>query len=151
MASFFSKIFGKNKKECPPPNDAPTQTEDVAPQIYSLPDGCTYEGGWKDDKYHGYGIFKWPDGTKYEGQFVDGDKWGEGKNYFSNGDVYVGDFKYDKPHGRGLTVYANGDEYEGGYYAALRDGSGTFKYNSTGEKYEGTSCELFLVDLQVNI
>jgi hypothetical protein len=26
-------------------------------------DGARYEGDWKDDKQHGYGIESWPDGA----------------------------------------------------------------------------------------
>lgn len=34
-------------------------------------DGETYEGEWKDDKTHGFGIYVHLDGAKYEGQWVE--------------------------------------------------------------------------------
>ena len=29
--------------------------------------GNTYEGGWKDGRAHGYGVFYWSNGDRYEG------------------------------------------------------------------------------------
>ena len=46
------------------------------------PDGRKYEGEWKDDKQHGYGVFSWADGRKYEGQYVNDKKEGHGIFYW---------------------------------------------------------------------
>ena len=32
-----------------------------------------YEGDWRHDKKHGYGVYAWLDGDKYEGEYRDGD------------------------------------------------------------------------------
>jgi hypothetical protein len=42
-------------------------------------DGAVYEGEWKDDQQHGYGVEKWVDESKYEGYYVMGKKHGQGK------------------------------------------------------------------------
>jgi len=34
--------------------------------------GNTYEGGWKDGRAHGYGIFYWANGDRYEGGWKGG-------------------------------------------------------------------------------
>jgi hypothetical protein len=33
-------------------------------------DGDIYEGEWKDDKAHGFGVYQHSDGAKYEGQWA---------------------------------------------------------------------------------
>ena len=38
--------------------------------------GDKYDGEWKDDNMHGYGLFTYPCGGKYEGQWKDGKKHG---------------------------------------------------------------------------
>jgi len=35
-------------------------------------DGSTYTGSYKDDKKHGFGIYKWNDGKVYEGSWKEG-------------------------------------------------------------------------------
>lgn len=34
--------------------------------------GNTYEGGWKDGRAHGYGVFYWANGDRYEGGWKEG-------------------------------------------------------------------------------
>lgn len=34
--------------------------------------GNTYEGGWKDGRAHGYGVFYWANGDRYEGGWKGG-------------------------------------------------------------------------------
>jgi len=34
-------------------------------------DGDVYEGTWKDDKAHGFGVFNRTDGSKYEGEWYE--------------------------------------------------------------------------------
>ena len=31
--------------------------------------GARYEGGWKDDQQHGYGVEEWVEGAKYSGDY----------------------------------------------------------------------------------
>jgi hypothetical protein len=37
---------------------------------HNYPDGSRYEGGWKNEKRHGYGTWSRPDGTKYAGEWL---------------------------------------------------------------------------------
>merc|ERR1712129_648781 len=34
--------------------------------------GCSYDGAFENDTFHGEGVFKWGDGRKYEGQWKGG-------------------------------------------------------------------------------
>jgi MORN repeat. len=38
----------------------------------------SYEGEYRDGKYHGQGIYSYPDGSMYEGKWKDGEKHGQG-------------------------------------------------------------------------
>ena len=46
--------------------------------IQFLNDGGSYEGEYKDGKFHGQGTETWSDGDKYEGEFKDGKRHGQG-------------------------------------------------------------------------
>jgi hypothetical protein len=41
--------------------------------------GNTYEGGWKDGRAHGYGVFYWSNGDRYEGGWKAGMQHGYGE------------------------------------------------------------------------
>ena len=54
--------------------------------------GEVYDGEWKDDKMHGYGVHLFPDGATFEGQYIDG-KWeGYGNYVGSNGEYTMAVF-----------------------------------------------------------
>ena len=46
------------------------------------PDGNIYDGGWANNKRHGFGTLIWLSGDKYEGMFVDDKR--EGKGIYTN-------------------------------------------------------------------
>jgi hypothetical protein len=73
----------------------------------------TYEGGWRDGKYHGRGAFLWPNGDRYEGDWNDNKRTGLGVFSWLNGDRYDGKFRDAKFHGKGVYLWANGNRYEG--------------------------------------
>ena len=52
---------------------------------YTLHNGYSYEGEWKEGKIEGLGVAKYPDGSSYEGNFVDGKHSGQGKLIFPDG------------------------------------------------------------------
>jgi hypothetical protein len=62
--------------------------------IYIDKSGSRYEGEWKRDKAHGYGIKTFcSKGDKHEGMYVNDRRDGWGVYLWSNGDKYVGDWK----------------------------------------------------------
>jgi len=82
---------------------------------YTYASGAVYEGGWKEDKYHGKGEKAWADGQVYEGKFEDGEFEGEGKCSYANGLVYDGDWIDGKYHGTGRLTNTDGSVYEGSF------------------------------------
>jgi hypothetical protein len=41
-------------------------------------DGVTYEGEWRLNKFHGFGILSYPNQDYFKGNFVAGEKHGNG-------------------------------------------------------------------------
>lgn len=54
--------------------------------------GDTYEGSFKNNKYHGIGMFTKKNGDRYLGNLVDGDACGLGILALSTGEKYKGHF-----------------------------------------------------------
>jgi hypothetical protein len=61
--------------------------------VFKWPSGSWFEGHFKDDYRHGYGIMHWIDGTKYEGTWVRGLQEGKGQLALNDGTLKVGLFK----------------------------------------------------------
>ena len=57
--------------------------------MFFFKDGRHYEGEWKNNKMHGFGIIAWPDGKFYEGEFCDDKKEGFGI-FYSEKKIYMG-------------------------------------------------------------
>jgi hypothetical protein len=60
-----------------------------------------YSGNFKNDKYHGYGVYCDQDSTVYCGDWERGMKHGTGQITFKNGNSFTGDFIKDKENGNG--------------------------------------------------
>ncbi len=80
----------------------------------------TWSGACANGKAQGRGTEVWryfEDGewkeSKYEGGMKDGKKHGPGVYVWASGNRYEGDYKDDKLHGRGTYHFANGDECDG--------------------------------------
>ena len=67
----------------------------------SRPDGNSYEGQWKNNNYHGVGIFKYSNGDVYDGEWINGLRSGEGTLSKINGDIYKGSWSANKKEGIG--------------------------------------------------
>lgn len=102
--------------------------------LYYSTGEIAYEGEWKNDKLHGYGVLYnespiyitseidyenldrveacW---VKYEGNFSEDQKNGEGALYLSNGEYYRGQFKDDQPNGCGAYKRTNGQIVDGAW------------------------------------
>jgi hypothetical protein len=59
--------------------------------------GDIYEGEWKDDKAHGYGVYHHLNGATYEGEWVEDRQNGKGKETWPDGSIYVGNYSDGKP------------------------------------------------------
>lgn len=126
----------------------------------------TYQGQWKDNMKHGYGVQTYKNGDRYEGQWLrdkrhgEGVLWvrvpgskskfrreftggwfedkrcGAGTCYYSNADRYEGQWRDGKRHGQGHMHYVNGDIYEGSWLNNSRHGYGAHT-SANGDVYQG--------------
>eukprot|EP00957_Ditylum_brightwellii_P211614 15366379-Ditylum_brightwellii.AAC.2 len=90
--------------------------------------GSTYNGGWKDDLYDGFGTYKNPTGYMYRGHYRLGRRHGHGECHFPNGDEYIGEWVNGEMEGAGVYRYVNGDIYEGFFKENKRHGPGGYQY-----------------------
>ena len=83
---------------------------------YTYSKGESYEGNWKNGKFHGKGKFIWKDGYYHEGEFKNGRANGEGTETLPNGQL-KGEYKDGKPwnvkgydkEGQIIAHYENGE------------------------------------------
>jgi hypothetical protein len=95
-----------------------------------------YEGGYKNDRREGHGVFKFANGDFYEGNWFDGKPNGQGKVEYASGDIYEGHFKNHMKHGFGIFTFTTGCQYEGWYKDDLRHGQGKYVWGD-GDSYDG--------------
>ena len=127
--------------------------------------GCStpasYEGEYRNGKYHGKGSIVYGNGDQYEGNFQYGQRHGYGTYFYENGaklagtfingspsygsetftgkwkdDLYVGNFKKWKRDGEGTYTWGTGTKYVGLWKNGKRNGLGILTYTS-GKVKEG--------------
>ncbi len=76
-----------------------------------ISDGSSYQGGFKDCRKHGNGVFTSPDGAVYKGEYKEGKRNGLGTYIFPSGIKYTGTYKNDQRDGKGLYFFANGKSH----------------------------------------
>jgi len=122
-----------------------------------------YDGEWKNDAKHGFGVFRYPNGDKYEGEWCRDAKHGRGTmRWVGDGrnEMYKGEWRDGKAHGRGAHVWfrdvdrsadeasdvapsrfsASANKYVGAFVDGKRHGHGVFSY-ADGAKYVGAFFE----------
>lgn len=52
-----------------------------------------YEGSYKNDKKHGFGIFEWEAGNKYSGSYFNDEREGWGTMEWIDGSTFKGQWK----------------------------------------------------------
>ena len=102
--------------------------------IYTHVSGYRYEGGLRDGKQHGYGRVVYAGGDSYEGEWHEGKQHGRGtyirvKPGPGNWHRYEGEFRNGKLHGRGTKTYLSGSRYEGEFRDGKTYGRGTMTYS----------------------
>ena len=124
--------------------------------------GDTYTGDFKDDLYHGFGVYVFQSGEygSYRGFYEGGQRHGYGEFSYTSGmtivyslthslthslicsllqgDRFIGHIKRDFYDGSGKYVYKNGITYEGGFSNSRFNGRGTMTYPQSGEVFEGS-------------
>ena len=106
----------------------------------TLNDGSTYEGEFKNDQPHGYGIMIWsefknPNFFKYEGEWKNGVMHGKGCLLLRAGDTYEGYFINGLIEGGTIIYFNDGSNYEGNLVNGQIEGKGKMTYSTNGEFY----------------
>jgi hypothetical protein len=86
-----------------------------------------YLGYFKNDKFHGYGIFSREDNYHYQGEFRNGTKCGYGMEISDKGS-YKGLFHNDKYHGYGECTFKNKTIHRGCYNQSFKESIGFIEY-----------------------
>jgi hypothetical protein len=110
----------------------PKTSSTVIKKLKRYPTGDIYEGEFKDDLYHGYGVYTWTNGNRYEGMWEKNRREGQGtwiwgEQSSSPGDRYQGQWHLDQKHGDGQYFQANGDIFIGTFQDDQRHGSGIYR------------------------
>lgn len=104
----------------------------------TFPNGDVYSGSYVNGKRCGKGKYTFKSGGVYNGEYnSSGERTGKGTFTYSDKSKYTGDWVLGKKEGRGIYTYPNGDQYEGEWKNDQRDGSGVYRFKSTGIKKEG--------------
>ena len=93
--------------------------------IYEWSQGVRYEGDWKNNEMHGWGVF-FNDDEKYEGEFIDGVYDGNGRLVESSGEIYEGRFRDGMKHGIGTIISQNGTKFKGEWREDSKEGNGLY-------------------------
>jgi hypothetical protein len=103
----------------------------------SLVNGEKYEGFWKNDTFHGDGLYLWNKHEWFKGNFFNGFMHGKGMKRFKSGNVYVGEFFRGKMHGSGKMDFKNGDFYDGEWSNDCMNGPGSYFWAKSGDRFFG--------------
>ena len=121
---------------CPYIYNAETKKTANVYGIYRYPNGCMYDGEWRNGKFNGQGKNTWSNGEVHEGAWIDDKRNGYGKNIWFDGSIYEGWWIDSKRNGQGKYTYALGYFYEGWWIDDKRNGYGKNTWPD-GEVYEG--------------
>lgn len=100
-----------------------------------------YEGDWKDNQKHGFGLLSKKTSRKsydkkYQGNWKENFRSGEGNGFYTDGGYYTGEWRCGKRHGYGSMWYPDGSFYDGDWKNGTRYGLGLFVMKN-GNRYEG--------------
>ena len=89
--------------------------------------GCSYDGEWRLNLFHGFGTLTYPNGDYFKGEFVESKRHGKGAYYKkSDKTVQEGYWKNDKCDGSGVFKWPNGIHWEGEW--KVDKGHGAVRY-----------------------
>ncbi len=93
--------------------------------------GDFYEGGLKNDHFHGKGVMRFDNGRVFEGTYIRG-QMVQGKMTYQDGSVYDGSWLDCARHGHGTCTFVDGSVYEGEFRAGHFHGRGQMTWNDGG-------------------
>jgi len=95
--------------------------------LFQFKSGASYQGQWRGNMRHGFGLQVWPDGVEFRGQWVENRAEGYGRVTHSNGDCYIGQWAANKAHGEGICRHlreGGQQSYEGEWVQDSQEGLG---------------------------
>ena len=95
-----------------------------------------YNGEWKDDKLHGFGLNQYRTLDKYEGFHYMGQFHAYGKFQCPDGESYEGEFHHGKQQGHAISTWPNGNIYEGPFKNGMKHGIAVIKEPGRQRKSE---------------
>jgi hypothetical protein len=106
--------------------------------VYTYPTGDVYEGGFRQGKRHGFGIYiEFVTKNQYEGEWVADQRHGQGVlSSKTHGYIYDGEWKEDMRCGRGHSSLKNVENYTGEWLENHFHGTGIYS-NVDGDLYDG--------------
>jgi len=128
-SSVMSTSDGKSSKTANDFNRSVTSLEGGQPSVSNAvpsEDQGVYTGGWKQNKMHGFGVFKWATGRVYLGHWVADMKQGVGKLTFKGGNEYSGLFLNDKREGFGFYTWSDNRKFKGWWHENKQHGLGVY-------------------------
>jgi len=108
----------------------------VGRMVYSH-DGRTYDGEWRQGRWHGTGTATFPNGDRYQGEYRTDQRHGRGKYSWSSGRIYEGEFWNDQRHGKGKFYFPDGSSFSGDFHHGIREGQGLHIF-ADGGYYDGS-------------
>jgi hypothetical protein len=97
-----------------------------------------YSGSFKNNMYHGIGVYCDKVGNLYDGEWINGHRNGISHFTTADGSKFIGEFKDDKMNGNGQWNYADGTIFSGEYELGEKWGHGIKWYDvEKGIKYQG--------------
>lgn len=105
---------------------------------YYWNEGENYIGEWKNDLFHGYGIYVNKEyGFTYDGYWEDGKMNGSGTMIMDDGNLYEGNFLDNNFNGYGEYIWADGSYYKGYFKNNNFHGQGILYTAETGSILSG--------------
>lgn len=104
--------------------------------VFHLEDGASYTGNFENGLFHGFGSYIDESNNEYHGHFVEGAFTGQGSYQEMDGEKYVGHFQNWVYHGAGVLTKDKGDQYTGEFEQGSLTGVGEMLAKN-GDVYQG--------------
>ena len=104
--------------------------------LFITEQGDYYFGKWKNSQYNGYGSLVVGKKLVYRGFFKNGKKEGFGEESYPDGDYYNGAFREGEKNGKGHYAFSDGSNYKGYFKNSQYNGFGQMKWVG-GDKIVG--------------
>jgi len=113
-----------------------TELDTMAEPLRPLLGRGKYEGLWRFDRPHGFGVRVYITGDRCEGLWDRGQRCGRGTMTWKSGCVYCGDWANDKVNGHGTYTESTGLSYRGEWKDGMRHGHGV-QIEANGASHDG--------------